>query len=130
MKLTPAHPGMGAVSARGLLKAHDDDVRDWNRLSKPTLAGILKAAHNYVPGYGPDKWSKDELINALAEDRYPAADLNLARHVLYHVDGLTNSACEHCPQPAPAGDPLAIKPLGCTCARYAGLHLPGCWWYR
>lgn len=88
---------MGAVSARGLLKAHDDDARKLSRLTRAQLTVVDNselAARSMSRLVG--KLSKDELISDILELRYPIADRNQAIHVIHHVDGLTNSACEWC----------------------------------
>jgi hypothetical protein len=86
------------LQARTIREAHDGYVKSIYRKPKATLASMYRqelAARGYHLLYGGAS-SKDELISALVELRYPLAAMNLSVHVLYHVDGISNDACEHC----------------------------------
>jgi hypothetical protein len=71
-----------ADDAHEYIRQHDADVKQWNRQSKATLAAIVRehADGTWIVG-GPQAWSKDELINRLADDKYPLA--NEARTRMY-----------------------------------------------
>jgi hypothetical protein len=89
---------MNETQARTIREAHDGYVQSIYRKPKTTLANMyrqeLADRGTYSLFGGPA--SKDELISALVELRYPLASMNESVHVLYHVDGITNDACEHC----------------------------------
>ena len=103
---------MNETQARTLREAHDGYVKSVNRKPKAQLA-IMYRAELADRGtqllYGGPA-SKDELINALVELRYPLAKMNESIHVLYHVDGITNDVCEHCKADMDS-DP-AVRPDG------------------
>lgn len=94
---------MNQDQARILREAHDGYVRSIARMPKATLANMYRnelAALGSMSLYGGPA-SKDELVAALVELRYPLAKLNESVHVLYHVNGITNEVCEQCnPKPA------------------------------
>jgi hypothetical protein len=105
----PAPPGAGGATdqgdapmnetqARTIRIAHDGYVKTIYRKPKTTLAHMyreeLAARGQYNLFGGPA--SKDELISALVELRYPLASMNESVHVLYHVDGISNDACDQC----------------------------------
>jgi hypothetical protein len=86
------------TQARTIREAHDYYVKSIYRKPKATLAHMYRRelyARGIIPVYGGPA-SKDELIAALTELRYPLAAMNLSVHVLYHRDGITNDICEHC----------------------------------
>jgi hypothetical protein len=89
---------MNETQARTIREAHDYYVKSIYRKPKATLANMyrqeLADRGRYSLFGGP--MSKDELISALVELRYPLAAMNLSVHVLYHVDGIINDACEQC----------------------------------
>ena len=61
---------------------HDNHVKRWNRQPKHELAKAAAEASDgiFVVG-GPSHWSKDELINYLADQFYP--DVQAARDMYY-----------------------------------------------
>lgn len=85
---------MNETQARVFREAHDHYVKTISRKSKTQLV-TLTDQEMTVYG-GTRHWSKDELVSALVELRYPLAKLNESIHVLYHVDGITNDVCEWC----------------------------------
>jgi hypothetical protein len=89
---------MNETQARTIREAHDGYVTSIYRKPKATLATMyrqeLADRGMYSLFGGP--MSKDEFISALVELRYPLASMNESVHVLYHRDGITNDACEHC----------------------------------
>jgi hypothetical protein len=89
---------MNETQARTIREAHDGYVKSIYRKPKATLATMyrqeLADRGMYSLFGGP--MSKDELMSALVELRYPLAAMNESVHVLYHVDGITNDACEQC----------------------------------
>jgi hypothetical protein len=97
------------TQARTIREAHDGYVKSLFRESKTNLAVMyrreLSDRGQMLLFGGPA--SKDEFISALVELRYPLASMNESVHVLYHVDGITNDACEQCATKPPARPPLA-----------------------
>jgi hypothetical protein len=89
---------MNETQARTIREAHDGYVKSIYRKHLTTLAHMyrqeLTARGMYLAYGGPA--SKDELISALVELRYPLASMNESVHVLYHVDGITSDVCEQC----------------------------------
>jgi hypothetical protein len=86
------------LQARVIREAHDSYVKSIYRKPKAALAQMYRselAAQGRTILYG-GPGSKDELISALVELRYPLAKMNESIHVLYHRDGLTNDVCEWC----------------------------------
>ena len=89
---------MDEIQARTLREAHDGYVR---RLSRMTVAALRNLYREELAGQGSQLLfggpsGKDELISALTGLRYPLEKLNESIHVLYHRDGIVNSACELC----------------------------------
>lgn len=79
--------------AAALRAAHASDVRALSRMSRHELAALEQyEGPEHIMG-GPV--TKDELINAIANRRYPIARQNEAIHVLTHTGGGW-SACEWC----------------------------------
>ena len=89
---------MNELQARTFREAHDGYVRSIYRKPKATLAAMyrdeLADQGKQILFGGPG--SKDELISALTELRYPLAKLNESIHVLYHDSEVVNEACEFC----------------------------------
>jgi hypothetical protein len=74
--------------ARAYILNHDADVKRWDRQSKTALANLVlgrMSQQNMIPVVGPHKYSKDELVNWLADDRYP--DVQAARDAYYAAIG-------------------------------------------
>jgi hypothetical protein len=97
------------TQARTIREAHDGYVKSIYRKTARELSFMYRLAladrgREILLG-GPS--SKDELISALVELRYPLASMNESVHVLYHRDGITNDACEQCATKPPARPPLA-----------------------
>lgn len=95
---------MNELQARTLREAHDGYVKSIYRKPKAQLAVMYRAEladrGRQVLFGGPS--SKDELISALTELRYPLAQMNESIHVLYHVDGISSDVCAYCnPDPCP-----------------------------
>ena len=65
-------------------------ARDLHRMTKAKLA-VIAARHTLY-----DVMSKDELVTACLNARYPLALENEAIHVLHHKDATLWSACELC----------------------------------
>lgn len=89
---------MNETQARTLREAHDGYVRSIYRKPKTQLAAMYRdeqAAHGIQTLYGGPA-TKDELVSALTELRYPLARMNESVHVLYHTAGIVNDACDHC----------------------------------
>jgi hypothetical protein len=89
---------MNETQARIIREAHDSYVKTIYRKPKTTLAHMYRqelADRGREILYGGPA-SKDELISALVELRYPLASMNESVHVLYHTDGITNEICEQC----------------------------------
>jgi hypothetical protein len=89
---------MNETQARIIREAHDGYVQSIYRKPRTTLAHMYRqelADRGREILYGGPA-SKDELISALTELRYPLASMNESVHVLYHRDGITNDACEQC----------------------------------
>lgn len=89
---------MNETQARTLREAHDGYVKSIYRKPKSTLAGLYReelAAQGTTILFGGPA-SKDELVSALVELRYPLAKMNESIHVLYHGE-FANDACEYCP---------------------------------
>lgn len=88
---------MNETEARNLLLAHDDDVKALSRKPKYELAAIETselAAHGMTRLFG-GPCSKDELINSIANLRFPAAQQDEARHTIYHQDW-RSEVCPFC----------------------------------
>jgi hypothetical protein len=89
---------MNETQARTIREAHDSYVKSIYRKTKNQLtimyAEELADRGMYLAYGGPA--SKDELVSALTELRYPLASMNESVHVLYHVDGITSDVCEQC----------------------------------
>lgn len=89
---------MNETQARTIREAHDGYVKSIYRKPKAALAQMYRSEladrGQYILFGGPS--SKDELVSALVELRYPLAKMNESIHVLYHQDGITNDACEWC----------------------------------
>lgn len=83
---------MTRQEAQGLRDARDHDVTNLTRKPKFELVAIYQSEG----GFGGGTWSKDQLVGAIAEKRYPIARYNEAGHVLFHGPDLVNSACEFC----------------------------------
>ena len=89
---------MNETEARTLREAHDGYVKSIYRKPKAQLAALYRdeqAARGIQTLYGGPA-SKDELISALTELRYPLAKMNESIHVLYHGGGIVNDACDQC----------------------------------
>jgi hypothetical protein len=89
---------MNETQARTIREAHDSYVKSIYRKPRATLAHMYRqelADQGIRLVYGGPA-SKDELISALVELRYPLASMNESVHVLYHVDGITNDVCKQC----------------------------------
>jgi hypothetical protein len=89
---------MNETQARIIREARDGYVQSIYRLPKATLATMYRqelADRGRTLIYG-GPGSKDALISALVELRYPLASMNESVHVLYHRDGIVNDACEQC----------------------------------
>jgi hypothetical protein len=88
---------MNETQARTLREAHDAYVKRLSRRTLPALHGDyrneLAANGRQLLMGGPV--TRDELISALAELRYPAAKLNEASHVIGH-QARGWSACNFC----------------------------------
>lgn len=57
----------------------------------------LVAIYQSEGGYGGGTWSKQDLLGAILEKRYPLARENEAIHVLHHQPGeIGSTACEWC----------------------------------
>lgn len=93
---------MNEIQARTLREAHDGFVSRISRMTKAQLGSLYRGdlvERGQTVVYGGPA-SKDELISALVELRYPLAQMNESIHVLYHVDGITSEVCEYCnPKP-------------------------------
>ena len=89
---------MNETQARTIREAHDGYVKSIYRKPKAALAQMYRSEladrGQYILFGGPS--SKDELVSALVELRYPLVKMNESVHVLYHVDGITNDICEWC----------------------------------
>ena len=89
---------MNETEARTLREAHNAYVRFLDGISRYRLAAELvelETERGIIHLYGGPS-TRDELISALCEIRYPAAKLNEAGHVLWHSYGAVNSACKLC----------------------------------
>ena len=64
-------------------------------LSKQSKSALVSQA-NGKGIWANAKWSKDELIAALADYLFPRDRMEEANHVLYHKPGENWSACEWC----------------------------------
>lgn len=108
---------MNELQARLIREAHDGYVHLLARKPKAELArlyGEELAAHGRTLLFGGPA-SKDELIGALVEMRYPLVKMNESIHVLYHTPEIVNEICEWCnPNPCPVCGALA------TCDYEAG----------
>jgi len=96
--------------ANALLAAHDADVRALSRMTRHELA-VLERSELAARGTerimgGPV--TKDELINAITNMRYPIARQNEAIHVLHHD-----------PQPGQVGTWSACEWCACQVTRHA-----------
>lgn len=95
---------MDQLQARTLREAHDGYVHSIYRKPKAVLAGMYReelAVRGQFLAYGGPA-TKDELISALVELRYPRARMNESIHVLYHTEGIVNEVCAYCnPNPCP-----------------------------
>ena len=101
---------MDEIQARTLREAHDGYARRLSRMTAAALRNLYReelAAQGSRLLYGGPA-GKDELISALTGLRYPLEKLNESVHVLYHRDGIVNSACELCHDSHDA--------TGCDCA--------------
>jgi hypothetical protein len=91
------------LQARTIHKAYDSYVKSIHRQTKAQLADAYRgelADRGQILAYGGPA-SKDELISALIELRYPRAMMNETIHVLYHQDFIS-SVCAYCnPDPCP-----------------------------
>jgi hypothetical protein len=88
---------MDTAAAQALRKAWNDDVKALSRMARARLVGLDReelTARGTYRVFG--SLSKDELVNDILDMRYPREALNESIHVLYHVDGVTNSACDLC----------------------------------
>ena len=89
---------MDETQARIIREARDSYVKSIYRKPKAALAQMYRSEladrGQYILFGGPS--SKDELVSALVELRYPLAKMNESIHVLYHQDGITNDVCEWC----------------------------------
>ena len=65
-------------------------ARDLHRMTKARLA-VIAARHTFY-----DAMSKDELVTACLNARYPLALEHEAIHVQHHKDATLWSACEWC----------------------------------
>lgn len=95
---------MNETQARILREAHDGYVKSIYRKPKAQLATMYRAelaAQGTTLVYGGPA-SKDELVSALVELRYPLAKMNESIHVLWHTGEIRNEVCEYCnPDPCP-----------------------------
>ena len=88
---------MTTTEARELRAAWNADVKTLSRKPRAQLAEIDRAelaSRGTYRVFG--KLSKDELISDIIDMRYPREQMNESIHVLYHVDGVTNSVCDLC----------------------------------
>ena len=87
---------MNETEARTFREAHDAYAKRLTRTAKAQLANMYRlelADLGMTSVYGGPQ-SKDELISALMELRYPVATLNEGTHVLYH--DVIWPDCQHC----------------------------------
>ena len=84
---------MTEEQARIWLVARDSFVKRVSKMGKAQLA--IEYGESVTLLYGGPA-TKDEYVSALVSSTYPNAKHNECIHVLYHVDGITNDACEHC----------------------------------
>ena len=92
------------LEARMFREAASVSVNRLNRMSKAALAAehtAILADQGMTSVYGGPR-SKDELISAIMNLRYPVARLNMTTHVLYHQ--LPSEVCEWCVGPLPCGN--------------------------
>ena len=80
---------MNETEAIAYIRNHDADVRRWDRKPKYELVRLvldrMRAMNILLVTGGPARWSKDELVNWLANDRYP--DAQDARSIYYAAAG-------------------------------------------
>jgi hypothetical protein len=60
-----------AEQATQYIREHDIAAKSYSRMSKVTLIQILRSKREFLPGFGPERWSKDEVLNALLDERFP-----------------------------------------------------------
>ena len=110
--------------------AHDAEVKALAKMTRAQLAtletaGLRDAGQVRIMG-GPA--SKDELIRAIIDRKYPREQMNLASHVLYHKPGERWSACQICGSlPVDiheAGGGVSHRPA-CGCPPMASCAAPG-----
>ena len=96
---------MNELQARTIREARDSYVKFVYSKPKSHVAALYAtemADRGRTVVFGCPS-TREEFVRELVELRYPRAKMNEAIHVLYHVDGITNDACEWCnPDPCPA----------------------------
>ena len=96
---------MNPTQARIYFEARGAYAKRVSRLSRATLATDYRAEladRGMSLLYGGPA-TKDELLTAIINLRYPVAKINEATHVLYHSSDFPNEVCAYCnPDPCPA----------------------------
>lgn len=87
-KITPVRLILeNGSEARAYIREHDKDVRIWDRMNRADRARIIRESDSgtWLIG-GPETWSRDEQVNALARIAYP--DHARALEIRYATAGL------------------------------------------